>query len=210
MHTKLKKWIKWVEIIEKEIYFLIMHSHVYDEVGEIIRTNIKIQKPSAFYELLNTGYAALALSTIRRQIKNNNDSISLLRLMKEIVENPELISREYILSFYDLEIKMGNAEIDTLIGTGRKIIDPLKVEEDLFLLKESTISIEDFVDKRIAHTDIRKVEKIPTFDELKDAIDIIFKLTQKYYFLISGNTMSSEPPVFQYDWKAIFKEKWID
>ena len=91
MSPKLEKWRKWMKVIEKEIYGLVVDANIFWEVQDIIRENPSIQKPSAFYRYLGRIYLPYALSGLRQQIKPPQDSISLdclMRLLKILKSCP--------------------------------------------------------------------------------------------------------------------------
>lgn len=79
---KMQKWRKWMKVIEKGIYGLVVDANIFWEVQGIIRENPRIQKPSAFYSYLGRTYLSHALSGLRRQIKPQKDSISFVGLME--------------------------------------------------------------------------------------------------------------------------------
>lgn len=99
---RFQKWVKW---LDKDIYHEVLvlsdYQFIFWEVQKIIQENPKIQKPSSFYSFVGQWYSTAAVMSIRRQIKNQKDSISLARLLSEIIETPEILSRERFLSLYN-------------------------------------------------------------------------------------------------------------
>jgi hypothetical protein len=93
MDGRLKKWLGWLEVIEKDIQQLLIRQYIFWEVQDIIKNNKDIQIPSVFYEYLGQTYIAYIAMGIRRQVKNHKDSISFARLLKEISETPRVLSR---------------------------------------------------------------------------------------------------------------------
>jgi len=176
LNSKIEKWIKWINIIHDEILHLSSYRYIFNEVKDIVKKNKNIQKPSAFYDFISTSFAASALSSIRRQIKIHKDSVSLSRLLKEISENPELISRDFYISLYGDEKDLGNEDFDDIAGNNKNHIESEQVLTDLINLKKITEKCEEYVDKRIAHRDIREVPEVPNFDNLDKCIDAIIKL----------------------------------
>ena len=115
---KLEKWLRWMETIHDEILVLVQDANIFWEVQDIIRENPRIQKPSAFYSYLARTYLSHALAGLRRQAKLQKDSISFVRLLDEIAENPEELSRSYFNSRYpsfngpDLSQVVGRADLE--------------------------------------------------------------------------------------------------
>ena len=109
---KLKKWLKWMKVIEKEIYGLVVDANMCREVRDIIGDNPRIQKPSAFYNYLSRTYFSHALAGLRRQIKPQKDSISLVGLLDDIAKNPEELSFKYYCSIRGiLQVSLENMQM---------------------------------------------------------------------------------------------------
>lgn len=83
------------------------------------------------------------------------------------------------------------------------------VRDDLAKLQSKIENIETFTDRRLAHLDKRDIPQMPTFGELDECITLLEEITKKYMLILLTKSVSF-PPTYQYDWKAIFKEPWID
>jgi hypothetical protein len=129
MDPKLKKWIKWLKVIRDEVVYLLINRNIFWEVNEIIKNNKDIQKPSQFYNFLGDTYASYALMGIRRQVKIDSQSISLVRLLKEIIKNPEKLSRQYYKSLYKGSVveHLADKHFDKYAGLGKDHISPKMV-----------------------------------------------------------------------------------
>ncbi|MCE2396400.1 hypothetical protein J4G02_17840 [Candidatus Poribacteria bacterium] len=97
MSPKLKKWQKWMEIIQGEIQRLLRDTSMFWEVQDIIRENPRIQKPSAFYSYLGRTYLSHALAGLRRQIKD-----CLMRLRNILKSCHAVITVPSVLILMDL------------------------------------------------------------------------------------------------------------
>src|SRR6266850_2902607 len=97
---QFKKWDRWLEKIKGDITRLSVNRHIFWEVQEIIKRNAKIQKPSSFYEWMGNLYATDAVIGVRRLLDKDDRSISLARLLTEIQEKPEVLSRARFLALY--------------------------------------------------------------------------------------------------------------
>ncbi len=69
---KLEKWLRWMGIIHNEILYLLRDANMFWEVQDIIRENLHIQKPSAFYRYLAKTYFSHAQEVY---IENQTTSI---------------------------------------------------------------------------------------------------------------------------------------
>ena len=106
---KLEKWIRWLKIIAGELESLVIAKKVFWTVQGLIKAHPEIPyRQSIFYWHLGNTYIAYALAGIRRQAKFQKDSISLIQLLAEIVQEPTKVSRKYYL---DLHAKTKKASL---------------------------------------------------------------------------------------------------
>jgi len=80
--------------------------------------------------------------SVRRQvkIKIQKDSISLARLLKEIHDEPKLLSKAYFFEIYDLEPEVIEKVFAEYAGPG-EYIDPNLVQSDLEISLEQSLGI---------------------------------------------------------------------
>lgn len=212
MDPKLNKWLKWLKIIEGEIYNLVLNKDIFWSVQDLIKKNEKIQKPSVFYRYLGDTYVSHALIGVRRQIKVDSQSISFHRLLSEMTKNPEVLSREYFRELYKDSVleELGQADKDfnAYCGDTPDHISKEMVTEDISKLIEYAQKCEDFTDKCIAHTDKRDPKTPLTFDDLNNCIGYLDTLCCKYNLIFHAVYSNSLMPTYQYDWKEIFDEPW--
>jgi hypothetical protein len=208
---KLQKWIKWLKLINEEITQLVIARNIFWSVQEMIKKNKDIQKPSSFYEYLAYTYIAFIVMGIRRQIKNDYQSISLVRLLSEIAEQPQIISRKYFKSLYQVsavEFLADNDFNQFCINSGDEFISREMVINDICHLREVARVLEVFADKMIAHLDKKKPKVIPSFQNVDETIEFLDKLYIKYHLMFHAESMETLMPVYQYDWKQIFDFPW--
>lgn len=212
MDLKLSKWIKWLKVIEIEIYNLVLYKDVFWSVQHLIKENEKIQKPSVFYRYLGDTYVSHVLIGMRRQIKIDRDSISFHRLLDELNRNPEILSRKYFKELYKGSVleELGHADkdFDEFCGDTPEHISKDMVRQDIKDLIGYATKCEDFTDKVIAHTDKRDPKHPLTFDDVNKCIDYMDKLICKYNSIFHATYTDSLMPTYQYDWKEIFDEPW--
>ena len=211
MDSRFDKWNKWLDSIYREITNLSRYRNIFWEVQGIIENNPRIQMQSSFYEFLGVSYVAFVLMGIRRQVKVHKDSISFARLLKEICETPEVLSRSRFVSLYKGSIveRHADKDFDRFSGKVGSHVDPSIVKKDLESLKEKAKELETYADRRIAHLNNRKPKTIPKFKDVDDCIDFLEKLTKKYWLLFRAEAVLDILPTYQYDWKSIFKEPWL-
>ncbi|MDE3256298.1 MAG: hypothetical protein OYM47_00480 [Gemmatimonadota bacterium] len=214
MDQKYQKWRKWIKAIYKELQGVLIQRHIFWEVQKIIKSNPKIQIPSAFYGFLGNAYSSLGVTAIRRLTKSQRDSVSLTGLLKEVQESPEIMSEERYAALFSTDgpgpLK---GEFEGICeGIVDNHIDPAVVKTELCRLSAKKANLEDFVDKKVAHLDKKELTggvSAPTFNELDGCLDYLETLVKKYYLLLTAESVSDMMPTFQYDWKEIFYEPWI-
>lgn len=213
-----KKWDEWVSIIYWDIHnALSITRYVFREVKDIVENNPEINKHNIFYEFLGSVYVRSALMGIRRHVKISKDSISFAGLLKDISDgnNYKILSRKRFVNLYKgngVE-NVASKDFDNLIGKGRSYVDPTQVKSDLKKLKKIAKRCETYADWSVAHIDKRAIKELPSFKEsefkdLDSCIDFLGKIVKDYYFLIRA----LDVPVLrkpQYDWKSIFRERWL-
>lgn len=218
-NQKVEKWIRWIDAIAEDVQGILAHRQVYDGVGDLVRDNTAIQKPSAFYDLVGQGYTALAVMAIRRQTKVHKDSVSLAGLLSEIEESPECLTLEWYRAQYpddDPQVTFGIVEktfADLTLSSGDHI-DPAVPAADLAEFKAKVEAIEEFADRQIAHLDRRmltgnKGSSTPaTYQDLTDCLDHLEGVVLRYYRLLKVISISTFVPSIVYDWQEVFDVPW--
>ncbi|MGY6216963.1 hypothetical protein ACW73L_17540 [Methylolobus aquaticus] len=211
MHTRLAKWIRWLDVLKEEIQLLVISKHIFWSVQELIRDNPNIQIGSDFYNFLGNWYIAYSVMGVRRQLKVDAQSISFARLLTEMAEHPQVLSRAYYKSLYAGSIveDMADKHFDRLCGGGEPHLRAATVQAELAELRRVAASCEELADRRIAHRDKRRMKKLPKFHELDACIEYLDKLYVRYLALLHAQPMDSLMPTYQYDWKEIFRVPWI-
>ncbi|MCJ7654537.1 MAG: hypothetical protein MUO97_04420, partial [Dehalococcoidia bacterium] len=206
----VKKWIKWLGIIEVEVQQLLIAKDIFWTVQNLIKRNKRIQKPSSFYRYLGDTYVSHVLMGIRRQVKIDRQSISLARLLSEIASDPKRISRNYYKTLYIGSTVEAHADrdFDKFCGDDPNCISVQMVTLDLEHLREVTKKCENFADRRIAHRDKHKPNVLPKFIEVDECIEVLDKLCVKYHSIFHAAWTKSLMPTYQYDWLQIFNEPW--
>jgi len=162
-----------------------------------------------FFEYLAHTYTSHAVSGIRRQIKPGKQSVSMARFFKEIISEPEILSRKRYVELYKPDIDWADKDFNQFTSPGSAYINPDLVANDLTSLQESSGLLEAFADKHIAHKDQSGLKDLPTYNEVDSCIDLLEKLYIKYHMLFHAehlDTLLLKPP---YDWKNIFRVPWL-
>lgn len=214
MDTRLKKWIRWLKVIQDEVYQLVIAKDIFWTVQDLISKNKKIQKPSSFYRYLGNTYVSHVLIGIRRQVKIDKQSISFAKLLSEITDDPQRVSRKYYKALYKDSVvikvvrNLADRHFDRFCGDDPAYISPIMVADDLHCLKDLSKKCEDFADKRIAHRDKSDPKTLLKFSEIDTCIEALDKLYVKYHQIFHASSMDTLMPTYQDDWQEIFDEPW--
>ncbi len=191
MDQKFEKWDKWLmDFIYPEIAELVTFRHIFRKFGKMTNDNPALQKLESFHWFLKSIYFDSAIMACRRQLKYDRKSVSFVRLLEDIIEFPEVMSRERFVNLYSKDMRTHASQVfsQRFSGVCKDHIAPAIVQRDLCELKShggKIGKVEDFADKRVAHSDRRSSDS-PTFDELDACINCLKKFTQSYRSLFQG------------------------
>lgn len=199
-----------MRVIHDEVQQLLVAEHLFWETQRLIRRNKRLHKPSAYYRYMGDAHIALVLSGIRRQIKIDHDSISFARLLTEIADNPQTISRKGYCDLYTDSVVAGLADkhFDRMAGVGNAHYPRARALADLRKLRKRLAECEAFADRRIAHRDRRPPKLVPKLVDATRSIRLLDRLWCKYNLLLTANHCDTLMPTFQYDWAEVFDSPW--
>jgi len=90
---------EWLRKIRADVQDLLLDSHVFWEVQEIIRANPRLSAArSYFFHWLMAAHIEATVIGIRRQVKNDRQSVSLRRFLEELAQYPAIVSRAHHVS----------------------------------------------------------------------------------------------------------------
>jgi hypothetical protein len=208
-----KLWDSWLDRIHDDVRGLLELRFIFWEVGRIVNANPRIQKPSSFYRWMGATYSAAVTIGIRRLLDVRDDSVSLTRLLREIVKCPHVLSRaRYRVTCRaagGLPSTITERTFDRFAGKGNDFVDRQQVQADLDALTAKAAIAKGYATKAVAHLDRRGPRAVPTFKDVDDCLDLLEELVKKYFLVFRALGLISVLPVWQYDWKAIFREAWI-
>ncbi len=176
---------------------------------------------------------------VRRQLDKRADSVSLRRLLGEMAQKPQILSRQRHVIAYAVKLMGGgdtapsapppdgevqggayaltrseaehiaNESFDKYADRGNPHMPPSVIQQDLADLEKQGNTVKTFATKKVAHLDENPPAALPTFDELDACVDFLERLVLKYELILKTSASCSLLPTRQYDWKAIFYEPWI-
>jgi len=221
---KLKKWLSWIDWVHQETQSLLIKTHLYDRYVEIVKANQEIQNPRDFHNWAMRNYFESALMSIRRLTDTHPDAISLMNLLKELEENPQLMT----LNFYRRDSSEGTVDENGIpdgeawtfafaedrfkekFGVGDTVLNVGVVKADIAELKQQIEIVETFIDNTLAHHNKGTKGKLSLETKhARNAIEAIEKLAIKYLALMGQDGYDSLTPTYQYDSEVVFTKAWI-
>jgi len=208
---RIEAWKKSLEGITSDVTQLVLNKYFYTELINRFQANPKVNTSNHFWDFLKENYIAAMVLGICRQIDADERSESLLRLLNELFDSAETLTKTWYVSQYSsAPINLGAGDFEGHFGD-LDFVDPSIIYSDIGKLLFATKGIKKFRHKRIAHKDKNdKLKFSLTFDSLHEAINVIEAITVKYNLLLnqSGYPDNSLLPVIQYDWEDIFNHPW--
>jgi predicted nucleic acid-binding protein len=183
-----EKWEEWLERIGADLLDLAVCTHVYQELIRIVLVNPSLRGVrSSYWHFLSLTYTDYAVAAVRRQVKDQGDSISLARLLRELAEHPAAALR-----------------------SGASQVDPAAVEADRSRLRSAVAEVEAVADRLVAHLDRRPPPERPQAPELYAAIEVLLEVFHRYRTLICDGPWDFNLTVSAGDWQELFKRPWIE
>jgi hypothetical protein len=209
--SRYEKWCRWIADVEEDVVVLALARHVWLTVNGIVMDNSAIPS-SVFFDAANRNYVVAQAVAVRRQSDRHPQTQSLARIMVEIAETPEVLSRDRFVGLYPWGMQhLGEMLFDRWAGEGGCVVDASGVTANLQSLVSATAPVCDYVDKYVAHLDrARGRIALPTHDDLDIGVDATIATYRRYQLLLTGRDPSSVVPTIQYDWLAPLRMPWLD
>src|SRR5260370_38591736 len=149
MQQKLEKWLKWLGEIHKDAEDLLESQHMFLTYIEIVKKNPDIESPADYHWWIRNNYISFIAMSIRRQAEwKDPDIISLGKLLKELEENPEVVTREWYKKTFSYD--WDDVDFTKAAGEG-DYFNPEIAKKDLTTLTTLSQNITQFADRKIAH-----------------------------------------------------------
>lgn len=217
---QFQKWQAWLDSINLQVQLLVVYRRIFTEVLEIVEGNSAVDKDNIYFGFVSNAYVDSVVMGIRRQLKTDKQSISVARLLKEIADNSQVITR----SLFERQYMAGASQalqespgvraamedvFAKYAARDSEFIDPNLVLEDISGLKSICQSAEDYADKRIAHWDMNHPMSNLTFDDINDALNQLCTIVQKYYLLLFGTHLFMTPAL-PHPISELFQTAWLN
>jgi hypothetical protein len=209
----VRDWLRRIELIEDDVQELLARRQVFQRLGEIVRANPKLNRPSYLYEYLQATYGISAAVGVRRHARSDRPELdaSLLGLLYSIRRTPELLSRERHVCLYaeqGMPVEVGSKEFDRLAGVGVPYLEKRHVQPDIDRFLVASEEVEKYVTTRIAHLDKDPPKTIPNYADLDHALVTVEQIVERYTNLLQGRSGTINPTIVD-NWERVLKEVWI-
>lgn len=212
-HAKLRqRWRRWLPGLRQDLTHLLGKREIFWELQEVAKENQSILNPGSFFEWMCQNYVVTASVGIRSFTDQHPKSPSLWRMLYEILENPGAIDRQAHVRMYVAApgAEYGHLTFDNMVGYGRSSLPRRAVRSDLRRLEDTSERVRRFVNKRVAHRNLPgKIRRLPKFNELDAALDVLDQLLCKYNLLLTAQGADSMHATRQYNWRSVLWEPWI-
>jgi hypothetical protein len=211
--SRRDKWLGWTEgSIRGDVYAMHLNRDVFRELGRMTNDRQPSLPWSYFFDYLGQTYSVAQLIAVRRQAEIGSRVATLGRMLREMTEEPERISREFYVGMWEDdedEQRRASKTFDAFAGVGGAHIGTELVARDLAALTATAGGVKDYVDEYVAHSDAAAKATEPQFVDLDAAIDSIGEMFKKYHGLLTASTHFTLVPELDHDWKAVFRVPWI-
>ncbi len=149
LDQKLEKWIKWIRAIHEDIRLLAWTTAIYNETYSVVTSNDAVNIPNPFLGWLSHCYSRTALMGLRRQLDHHRDAISMWKLLSEIHNATELVSRANHSCVYSSPERAAQ-DWGKLVGPSYGSYPRKRVADQIAGLKSIKSTIDSFVNTQVA------------------------------------------------------------
>jgi hypothetical protein len=204
-----ERWRGWTEKIRDDLQGIVNYHQVYEYFIEMVNANLQhVQENHGrlFCDFVRKCYGVHAATGIRRHVKTDKDSISLMKLLDQLQKSASQFTYEFYLQQFPLEKDKWEWQKSTFAGFSEngKCLSLKIISEDTETIKGIAGKVSDFTDRAIAHLDQRGIEETITYDDLANSIGLFNQTACKYIALVTGDRYTTLKPTILDDWAKIF------
>ncbi|NOS35197.1 MAG: hypothetical protein GQ522_01020 [Deltaproteobacteria bacterium] len=207
--AEFDKWSKWADEITADLTTIVNNQQIYKQFEEVANANwdhIVTYKGDLFCDFVRHCYGVQAALGIRRHIKIDKDSISLMKLADQMRNCAKQFTYEFYLDRYPFKADKFEWQKSTfmIFSENGDFLSEDLISTDMADLENIGGKVSDFVDRTMAHLDQKGPNGKITYDDLMKSIDLFNKVACKYITFITSDGCTTLKPTIQRDWKKIF------
>ena len=209
------KWVKWLDRINDDITMLHADRQIWREMMNLLQAKEQIPEREFMMSwITQQSVAALAMG-IRRQRDKRTDVISLARLLQEIKDNPDVLTRDRFVeqtcvpSDDEYLRSAMHKTFDRWADGDGANVSPELIQERIDQLDSAVEKIVHHVNKKFAHTDEGEPPTGFTYGELDKAMKEIGDLLVDLHLLLTCASLTSADPTIQVPWRRAFVMPWL-
>lgn len=185
--------------------------HIFEEVRDIASSNPQTYDPNDFFSWLAHNYATSVALGIRKLMDHDRRSLSLVRLLEDILANPKVVTRASYAAMYRSEHRdLADGHFTALVGGKHKALPSGVIQRDLRSMRRAERRIRIFVNKKLAHLELKtRRRRLPKYGDLIQTVRLLESVLLKYRSLFSADAPTTLLRTWQYNWKQVFFLPWI-
>jgi hypothetical protein len=177
-----QRWKTWANKIKDDLQGIINNHQVHEYFFEMVNANldhIKKNHGIIFCNFLRKSYGVYAAIGIRRHVKNEKDSISLMKLLTQLKKGADQFTYDFYLQQFPLSEDNYEWQKFTFANFSENQINLSEniISRDMDTINNIAGKVSDFVDRAIAHIDQRGIKENVTYNDLSDSLDLFNKTT---------------------------------
>jgi AbiU2 len=182
---------------------LSLSRFIYREIGAMVQENEAANAPSYFWTWLARVYFHDASVGVRRLMDRDRRVVSMLKLLNEIRDHPEVMSRRRILHLHTGRPRAEREQAAArVIRPGRAIMDTANIARLRRELLDAHARLRRYVNTHVVHRQRNPMRRPPTFRELHAAIDVLGRALEECAFLLEAATFDTLVPALPWAWEA--------
>jgi hypothetical protein len=204
-----ERWRRWAEKIRDDLQGIVNYQQVYEYFIEMANANLEHINENhghLFCDFVHRCYGVHAATGIRRHVKSDKDSISLMKLLDQLQKGSSQFTYEFYLQQFPLQKDKWEWQKSTFAGFSEngQTLSAQMVLEDQEAIRIVAGKVSDFTDRAIAHLDQRGIEEAVTYYDLAESLSLFNRIACKYITLFAGEAYTTLKPTILYDWTKIF------
>jgi hypothetical protein len=192
-----------------------LRKHGWDELVKVLESNENLP-PSYMWQWLRENYEATQAVAVRRQAEASTRVITLGRLVRELAEHADSVTRHDWVARFDADDPYWTAVAhkqwdDTFAGEDDPDrLDAALPQRDLEALTQASARVRKYVDRHLAHHDAKPVssDELPALNEVHAAVVLIGNVYQRWHGLITASSLMTVTPMIQGHWRKVFEMPW--